>query len=162
MQKFIFVVRHAKSSWANDEKDINRPLNDRGLEDAPKMAKLFSSLIKDDLKIISSPANRALTTANFFRDACNLKEEIEINEDLYFGSEEDYLIAAQNTDNKFNAVAIFGHNPKIEYFCSKVKNSYNENIPTCAILKFSCKVSNWKEVEWNSLHLDEYFFPKEI
>ncbi len=34
------IVRHAKSSWDDlDQKDIDRPLNDRGNRDAPMMAK---------------------------------------------------------------------------------------------------------------------------
>jgi hypothetical protein len=65
--KTLFLVRHAKSSWDNPGvRDINRPLNERGLHDAPKMGKLIRSLgIKPDL-LVSSPAKRALTTAQFF------------------------------------------------------------------------------------------------
>ena len=36
--KTVYFIRHAKSSWDNASiKDIDRPLNDRGLRDAPAM-----------------------------------------------------------------------------------------------------------------------------
>lgn len=65
--KHLFLIRHAKSSWAmSGQTDFDRPLNDRGLRDAPVMAlRLWHAGIRLDA-ILSSPANRALTTATFF------------------------------------------------------------------------------------------------
>ena len=38
--KKLYVIRHGKSDWGNPEvNDFNRPLNHRGLKDAPKMGK---------------------------------------------------------------------------------------------------------------------------
>ena len=38
--KRLMLIRHAKSSWANPGlTDMERPLNNRGLRDAPAMAK---------------------------------------------------------------------------------------------------------------------------
>ena len=38
--KQLLLIRHAKSSWADfEQKDFDRPLNDRGKKDAPAMAK---------------------------------------------------------------------------------------------------------------------------
>ena len=62
--KTLFLVRHAKSS-RNDAAmpDKDRPLNDRGKRDAPKMGeRLAKRDVKPDL-ILSSPARRALRTA---------------------------------------------------------------------------------------------------
>ena len=35
--KTLTVVRHAKSSWNTDDNDHDRPLNERGLNAAPKV-----------------------------------------------------------------------------------------------------------------------------
>ncbi|MEP7080118.1 MAG: histidine phosphatase family protein, partial [Ginsengibacter sp.] len=41
--KTLIVVRHAKSSWAQSGlADFDRPLNERGKESAPKMAKILA------------------------------------------------------------------------------------------------------------------------
>jgi phosphohistidine phosphatase len=65
--KKVIFVRHAKSSW-NDFRltDFDRPLDKRGLHDAPKMAKLLKSEgIRPDT-IYTSDANRARSTAKVF------------------------------------------------------------------------------------------------
>ena len=41
MSKKIFFLRHAKSSWEMDLDDINRPLNERGINDIIKIGKKF-------------------------------------------------------------------------------------------------------------------------
>ncbi len=70
----LLIIRHAKSSWDTlTQRDFDRPLNDRGNRDAPIMAK---RLLKKDIGIdafVSSPANRALTTAAYFAEAYNKK-----------------------------------------------------------------------------------------
>ena len=62
--KTLFLIRHAKSSWDDAAlPDKERPLNDRGRRDAPKMGeRLAKRDVKPDL-ILSSPAVRALRTA---------------------------------------------------------------------------------------------------
>jgi phosphohistidine phosphatase len=61
--KKLIIVRHAKSSWDNpDLDDFDRPLNKRGLKDAPRMGKrLKEKHITPDI-MLSSPAERALAT----------------------------------------------------------------------------------------------------
>jgi phosphohistidine phosphatase SixA len=62
--KTLFLIRHAKSSWDDPAlPDKDRPLGDRGRRDAPKMGKrLAKGDVEPDL-ILSSPARRALKTA---------------------------------------------------------------------------------------------------
>ena len=74
--KFVLIVRHAKSSWDNfSVADFDRPLNDRGKEDGPKMAKrLLDQKISIDT-FISSPAKRAKKTATLFAHEYGLKKD---------------------------------------------------------------------------------------
>ena len=62
--KKLYIIRHAKSDWSDDTlKDFDRPLNKRGLKNAPFMGSLLKNKnINPDL-ILSSPALRAITTA---------------------------------------------------------------------------------------------------
>ena len=43
MNKKIFFLRHAKSSWDLNVSDINRPLNQRGVDDIIKIGKKFKN-----------------------------------------------------------------------------------------------------------------------
>lgn len=67
--KTLFLIRHAKSSWDDPNKDdFDRPLNERGKRNAPFMGKLLKKEnILPDL-IISSPAKRAIATAKIIAD----------------------------------------------------------------------------------------------
>lgn len=161
MHKTIFVIRHAKSSWQLPVSDIERPLNERGKKDAPVMAAIFTKLIEWPLKMVSSPANRAISTAKIFKDLANYHEQIEINNSLYYGDENDYLEEIQKTSENVNSIALFGHNPKVEQFSMNVRNPYLYEVPTCAIMMFSAEVDQWTEVNWENIEFHNHFFPKE-
>ena len=77
--KTLLILRHAKSSWDNTWlSDHERPLNDRGRRDAPRMGRLLrdEELVPD--LIITSSAERALSTAEAAALACDYDQEIKI------------------------------------------------------------------------------------
>src|SRR5690242_7189298 len=91
--KTLYLVRHAKSSHDDSSTpDVERPLNKRGMRDAPFMAKVMvSNKVKPTL-LISSPAERAFTTAKLFAQQMNYKEEeILIDPFLYSFSADQIL-----------------------------------------------------------------------
>ena len=72
--KTIFLIRHAKSSWDNQLiKDHQRPLNKRGLSDAPIMGERLKKEYPPPEKIISSSAQRAKETAEIIKSIIVLK-----------------------------------------------------------------------------------------
>ncbi len=87
--KSITLIRHGKSSWEYDVKDLERPLKARGVQDALLVAKeLKSHKFKID-KVFSSPANRALSTSKIVVNELGKNiNDIKIVEDLYdFGGD---------------------------------------------------------------------------
>ena len=90
--KTLFLIRHAKSSWDDTAlPDKDRPLGDRGRRDAPKMGK---RLVKRDVKpdlILSSPARRALTTAEIIAKKLDYKlKDIVVDDRLQRGGWHPY------------------------------------------------------------------------
>ena len=72
----LFFLRHAKSDWGNPSlKDFDRPLNKRGLRDAPLMGKKLHRYFPDNLKVISSPAKRTKETLELFFSEYELKRK---------------------------------------------------------------------------------------
>ena len=62
--KSLLVMRHAKSSWKEvDLVDHDRPLNKRGMKDAPRMGKLLRKERLIPELILTSSARRARDTA---------------------------------------------------------------------------------------------------
>ena len=80
--KTLFLIRHAKSSWDDTAlPDKDRPLANRGRRDAPKMGRrLAKREVKPDL-ILSSPARRALTTAEIIAKKLDYKRKNIVVED---------------------------------------------------------------------------------
>jgi phosphohistidine phosphatase len=112
--KTLFLVRHAKSSRDDPSlPDRVRPLDDRGRLDAPKMGKRLAKRdAKPDL-LLSSPALRALTTAQLIAEEIGYKrKDIVVDDRLYASSADDLLAVIRALDKKLNRVMLFGHNPE--------------------------------------------------
>lgn len=145
--KTLFLVRHAKSSWDNISlSDFDRPLNERGKSDAPKMAK---RLRKRNIKIdacISSPAKRAKKTADYFIHEFDVKEkDVILVSALYDAGISNFSETIKDIDDKYKSVALFSHNPGITAFANQLIDQANiENMPTCSILAVKADIEKWK------------------
>jgi len=64
--KNLILIRHAKSSWETPLKDIDRPLNQRGITDAHLVATNCLKFIPSHSVIWSSSAKRTRETAIIF------------------------------------------------------------------------------------------------
>jgi len=161
--KTVYLVRHAKSSWDFPNlRDIERPLNKRGLRDAPFMAKLLAKQGVEPDAILSSPAVRALTTATFFKNELGLEgEDIFIRDEIYEAYPEVILHLIQTLPEKFNTVMLFGHNPTFTSVSNMFNNSYIANVPTCGISKIEAQISNWTAFDEKTAKLFSFQYPKQ-
>ena len=137
--KNLYIVRHAKSDWSNGElADRERPLNARGLKDAPFMAVQFVKRAGVAELFLSSPAVRARTTCGFFARAAGIPEcDIMIEEQLYFGSPESIVAMLQPYALKHNSIILFGHNPTHSNLAYLLCPDFLDDMPTCAIVAIS-------------------------
>ena len=160
--KTLVLIRHAKSSWDNPTlADFDRPLNKRGICDAPRMGKrLNEKEIVPDL-LLTSPAKRAITTCHYFADAIHCPAtSIKSIPKLYHASEETLLEILRTLNNKSDVIFMVGHNPGLTDFLNKITNSFIQNIPTCGIAGISFTASKWNEITWGSGELIFFDFPK--
>jgi phosphohistidine phosphatase len=145
--KKLLLVRHAKSSWDDiTQKDFDRTLNDRGHRDAPKMAK---RLLKADVNIdafISSPAVRALTTAEYFAEAFGIKKKNVLQEPvLYHPEPKIFFEVISGISDDIKTVAIFSHNPGVTEFANQLCTTRIDDMPTCAIFAVKADIKSWKD-----------------
>ena len=160
--KNVFFARHAKSSWADMSlSDFDRPLNKRGLRDAPFMATLLKTkTAKMDL-IISSPAQRAFTTSTFFAKAFGINtKDIQLEPSLYHPSPEDVFKVIKTLDNTIETVLIFGHNPAWTTIANTFSDEYIANIPTIGIFKITSAIDSWNEFSDKNGKFSEFYYPK--
>lgn len=160
--KTLFIVRHAKSSWDHPAlRDIERPLNSRGINDAPKMAKAFKREFKHIDHLISSPAVRAFSTCQVFAQELNYPEEkITKEEGIYGASAASMLQQINQFKNEWNSVCIFGHNPTFTNLAEQLCSIYIGNLPTCGIVGIEFGVDSWEAVSFGSGTQVYFDYPK--
>ena len=147
--KELVLVRHAKSDWTKETiHDIDRPLGERGYEDAYLLSKWFKDEMGLPDLIISSPATRALNTAFIFARTFGFKEkDVLIDDTLYESFVKSYLKSISQTSNKINRVMVFGHNPMLTELANELnKDILFDNVPTCGIVKIGFEFNDWKDI----------------
>lgn len=160
--KTLLLIRHAKSSWGDlSLPDFERPLNERGKADAPKMAKrIYKKKISLDL-LVSSPAKRAKKTAEIFAEQYGIKKsDILFVPELYHASDDTYYRVIASLSRKSNSIAIFSHNPGITEFANRLTDKRIDNMPTCAVFAVRADIEDWSEFEQSSKEFYIFDFPK--
>jgi phosphohistidine phosphatase len=160
--KKIFLVRHAKSSWEYEElTDLERPLNKRGRRDAPFMGKLLAQQGVNPEVLISSPANRAVTTARFFCNELGITfDDMIIDPKLYMAGSDQFMNVLRNIENRFESVMLFSHNPGLTDFANFLAGRSIDNIPTCGIVSINSTADSWEDIYSDNCKLVFFEYPK--
>ena len=161
--KEVYIIRHAKSSWDNFlVSDMDRPLNERGLKDAPVMAKKIFAKKKNIDLFISSPAKRALKTCKVFCKFFGVsKEDIVIVNKLYLASSANFYDVIADIDDDLESVAIFSHNPGItEFVNGLVAGVHIYNMPTCAVFAVKTSITRWNDFKEAEKKFVLFDYPK--
>ncbi|ABG59600.1 SixA phosphatase family protein [Cytophaga hutchinsonii] len=162
MGKTLILIRHGKSDWSNNgEKDFDRPLNNRGNMDAPRMGgKLHDMGIMPDL-IVSSPSLRTTLTAEYICEQIHYPfEKVDFQEDIYEASVRTLLKVVNELDEKNQTVIIVGHNPGFSYLAEYLSGTVVGNIPTCGIVELTFDLDTWSMVSQNTAKLKNFIYPK--
>ncbi len=159
--KELYMIRHAKSDWKNGVSDFERGLNKRGVNDAPLMGKVLKKLsILPDL-IVTSPANRAKTTAYMIAKEIGYDQKKIVDEELlYLADVKTFYNVINSLDDKYNSVMIFSHNNGITDFVNSLTNSDIYNIPTCGVAYIKIDLDSWRYVTKGVGELVYFDFPK--
>lgn len=161
--RHLYLVRHAKSSWEHAGlRDFDRPLNERGLHDAPRMARILAGLgVKPGL-LVSSPAKRALTTARFFAQVFGIAEEAIVqNPHIYEAYPRDILQIISALPDDAHTVLLFGHNPTFTEVANHFTDKPIGNLPTCGIAHIESTADRWNAVFEGNARVKHWYFPKE-
>ena len=164
MSKTLIFMRHAKSDWSiPGQKDFDRTLNNRGLGDAPRMGRRLLEIgVKPDL-VVSSPAIRAKTTAEYVSEQLSYNiDNILYEDEIYESSVRTLLKVVNNLDDKYNCVIIFGHNPTHTYLAEYLTKEAIGNIPTAGAVCISFEFDSWKLVSEATGKMQWFEYPKQL
>jgi len=158
--KTLYIVRHAKSSWEYEGvKDIDRPLKERGINDAYLISNVLQKKISTPDVFIASCANRALHTGMIFCYTFNFPlANLRISKSL-FNFSDGYLIkTVKALDDGFDSAIIFSHDHGISDFVNKFGSIHLDNVPTCGVIGIKFDTNHWKDIKSGKTFLTE--FPK--
>lgn len=140
-------MRHAKSSRDDlSLEDHDRPLNERGEKDAPRMGELLRIEKLTPQVILSSPARRARDTAVAAAKTSKFKGEIELVPGFYAASPDAFWQALSGLPDSVERVMLVGHNPDLEEL---VHNLTRETVamPTAAVAWIELPLEHWGDFE---------------
>ncbi len=161
--KTLLLMRHAKSSWEDESlKDHDRPLNRRGRNAAPRMARWarHQDCLPD--QIISSTALRALSTAQLFVDHSQPSIELLTDKRLYHAAPEDMAEVSRELAIDADCLMLVGHNPGMQSFVSALTGEW-ESMPTAALARIAVPIDQWLEFQVSDdCELLDIWRPKEI
>ena len=166
----LLLMRHAKSDWDHpDLDDHNRPLNPRGLRNAP----LMGALIKDrglmPQLCLSSTAVRARQTARLAISA--IDEDVELLEvrELYdFGTGQAIAQAIASHGHSASPLLVIAHNPASQGFALETCGSGDQTAlaqlenkyPTCALCQIEYNMTSWADISQTKGTLKAFTTPR--
>lgn len=140
----IALIRHAKSDWAAEVPDTDRPLSKRGRRQAPETGKWLSENFPAlDLAIVSE-AKRARETWDLINAEMRWPVDTEVADDAYTFDGYEILDIIADLDESIGHVAFVGHNPAIEDVIQLMTDK-QARMPTSAVAIISIR-GEWQTV----------------
>jgi phosphohistidine phosphatase len=109
----LLLLRHAKSAWPPGVPDHLRPLNERGLRDAPAAGRMLAERPHVDLALVS-PAVRTEQTFDLAVAELPARPPMRTDERIYEAQVADLLDVIAQTDDSVRRLLLVGHNSSIE------------------------------------------------
>jgi phosphohistidine phosphatase len=163
----LLLLRHAKSSWDDPSlADRDRPLAPRGHRAAERMADHLRSDVPHPDLVLCSPALRTRETLDRMSKAF-VDAEVIVDDELYGAGEDVLLEQIRTVDDRFETVAVIGHNPGIHDLAIALAESGAElgrmgaKFPTgaLAVLAFD---GPWRDVSPGGGLLEAFVTPKDL
>jgi phosphohistidine phosphatase len=168
MKRELLLLRHGKSDWNNHDVDFNRPLKDRGKRAAQRVGVWLATndMIPD--YIASSPAERALVTAEKCCKAMELgTEKIQQEEDVYHAHVDTLYEVLHRLPAAAKRVMLVGHNPGLEELlfsltAGDVGPVKNDKLMPTAALAILESDENWYDLKEGSVRLQRIIYPRTL
>ena len=165
--KNLFLLRHCEAHHFEENKsDYEKQLNENGIKCARLLKNWFekNNIVLD--YILTSSANRTLTTANIIFS--NFENKIYQKKELYLCDYKEILKELKILDNNFNSVIIVGHEPSISEslkflisYCRPDLEYVTKSLyPTGGLSVINFNVTNWNKIDEKTGILDAFITPQ--
>ncbi|NVK33118.1 MAG: histidine phosphatase family protein [Rhodobacteraceae bacterium] len=166
------MLRHAKSSWTDPtQRDIDRPLNDRGQTASALIAQYMSEQNLKPDRILCSTAQRTRQTLQILQDVWHEDSiDLEFHRSLYDDMEETYLPIIRREGKSAQTLMVIAHNNAIHAtamtLLGKDPHDLAEDMafkyPTGTLSVFSFDIQNWQNLSPRSGALQRFVKPRAL
>ena len=148
MGRYLYLMRHAKSSWKEPFPDRERPLNKRGKRAARTVGEALARRGIEFDRVYTSDARRARSTAKRLLRAMGAsRERLQKDPRLYRGGGEEIVEFVHTLNDSDKRVLIVGHNPALSDALFLLGAADNRDwLPTGAIVGLHFDSEHWKEI----------------
>lgn len=163
--KLLYVLRHAKSSWATPgEADFDRPLNERGLADATRMGEWLKKLKFCPQHVAVSTANRTRQTAALLLKALECPDaDVHYLDSLYHAFPAQITAVVRAFPPSVQTGMVVAHNPGITEFVNSVSDQFRvDNMPTCCIAGIRIAADDWRQYAGAEKEVFLFEYPKKL
>ena len=165
--KNLFLLRHCEANNFEEKKsDHEKQLNENGRKCAILLKNWFekNNIVLD--YILTSSANRTLTTANIIFS--NYENKIYQKKELYLCDYKEIFKVVKLLDNNFSSVVIVGHEPSISESLKFLTSHCRPDLeyvtealyPTGGLSVINFNIKNWDKIDEKTGILDAFITPQ--
>jgi phosphohistidine phosphatase len=165
----LYILRHAKSSWAEPGKrDFDRGLNARGTGDLAAIARMLLDCGLAPAHVFCSPAVRTRLTLQGIVAHGVPSVSTQFVDELYSGDIGNYVDCLKG-HARAETVLFVGHNPMSHGFALEMTGdgepealrSLASKYPTGALAAIDFDISEWSQARRHGGRLAAFRYPKE-
>jgi phosphohistidine phosphatase len=166
----LFLLRHAKSSWAEALPDHERPLAPRGARAARSMADHLESEGIRPALVLCSPARRTRETLDALRPVLGPHSTVRVEPELYGADAEEILDLLHGLDAATESAMVIGHNPGLEDLAhvlagdgdDEARAQLDAKFPTAALATLELGGTQWAELVPGVAYLRSVVLPRDL
>ncbi len=144
--KKLIICRHSHAESSHEKGDFYRRLDEHGIEMAKEMGVRLKQRDIAPGMVISSPAARALKTAEVITSALGFNtDEIITDACLYEQDICGVVSLVKNCGGDAECVMLFGHVPSVRILAAMLSGSSEQHTPTCSVTALEFDGECWEE-----------------
>lgn len=165
----LYILRHAKSAWpVPASRDHDRPLNQRGINDLPKIRSMLSTKgYRADLALCSSAQRTRETWQGIEPAMPNCR--MELRDELYESTTRQYLATITAVDGTM-PLMIIGHNPVCDDLTrllitgdgDAARSFLPTHFPTGGLAVLDFDAGQWQDIKPTTANLVDFIRPKNL
>jgi len=167
----LFLLRHAKSSWAvPGQRDFDRPLNGRGRAAAPLIGRFLAESGHAPDRVLCSPAVRTRETLDAILSFLPATVTVDFARELYEASVEGVFKAITDHAGEAGQLLVVGHNPSIHMLALSLARAGDPELrarlrskyPTAALTVIDLPGDSWSAIRPGGGTLVAFVTPSDI